>query len=256
MPEALVKLWNTVRYLKLLYPLLLVGALAGALRLPARRGRTFVVLALSGLLALSWLPVSWLNHYFLEGPYRNVLPEPEVDAIIVLSGSAARPMERYPYGLLLDSSIRRTRYAAFLAQGRPDTPVMACGPGFASAPAAPSIAREMGELLVGWGIERDRIWYEEAGVSTASQSAAAAEILRARGVRSVLVVTDAVHMRRAVGCFRRLGFEAYAGPSEVHSRVAAPSLSDLLPSPYLVLRSEEALREWVALAVYKLRGVI
>jgi len=254
--DLLHELWNAVRYLKLIYPALLLAAAWGAWRLPRQGSRRVVVLSLGALLALSWMPFSWLNNYLLEAPYRDIVAAPAADAIVVLSGASEPPSDRFPYTLALESTVRRTRYAAALALERPETPVLACGPGRDDDPSASSVAFEMGELLAGWGVERERIWLEEVGVSTASQSAEAAAILRAKGVRRILLVTDAFHMRRAEGCFRKQGFETYAAPSQFRARFDLPTLPELLPSPGDVRVNEEAFREWLALAVYKARGVI
>ncbi len=255
--DLLNDLWNAVRYLKLVYPALLMAAAWGAWRLPRQGPRRVVVGAVGALLALSWMPVAWLNNYLLESPYRDALMEPGVvDAIVVLSGASEPPSERFPYTLALESTVRRTRYAAELALRRPGTPVLACGPGRDDDPTTRSVALEMGELLAGWGVERERIWLEEVGVSTASQAAEAAAILRGRDVRRILLVTDAFHMRRAAGCFRKQGFETFGAPSQFRARFDLPTLPELLPSPGDVQVNEEAFREWLALAVYKARGVI
>ena len=257
MLELVTSFWNAIRYLKLVYPFVVFGLLWNVWRLPRSvRGRKPALLAFAALFALSWLPVAWLNNYALEAPYRATARAVAVDAIVVLSGAAAPPTPSFPYAVMLESTVRRTRQAAYLAQELPGTPVLTCGPRFPSAPDYPSVAHEMGEMLIGWGIESERIWLEEMGVSTASQSIEAAKLLRERGVRRILLVTDAAHMRRAAGCFRKAGFETIAAPSHVHSRSSPPRFVDFLPSPVAVLLNEEALREWLALAVYKARGVI
>lgn len=255
--ELLTDLWNGVRYLKLFYPLLVLAILWYAWKLPrGERCRKYVLTAALGLFIWSWFPVAWLNTYFLERPYRQASSAPSVDAIVVLSGAAAAPTPPFPYGVLLESTVRRTRQAAHLAEQLPDTPVMACGPEFSGAPRHESVAHEMAELLVGWGVQPERIWLEEVGVSTASQSVEAAKILRARGVKKILLVTDAFHMRRAAACFRKAGFETFAAPSHIHSQSNMPRLADFLPSTSAVALNEEAMREWLALTVYKIRGVI
>lgn len=249
-------LWNAVRYLKLIYPALLLAALWGAWRLPHQTSRRVTLSALGALLALSWMPVSWLNNYLLEAPYRDGLSVSSADAIVVLSGASQPPSKDFPYTLALESTVRRTRYAAELARRYPQLPVLVCGPARVDYPEGRSVAYEMGELLAGWGVERERIWFEETGVSTAMQASEAAGILRGKGVRRVLLVTDGFHMRRAAGCFRKQGFETFGAPSQFRARFDLPTLPDLIPSPGDVHSNEEAFREWLALAVYKMRGVI
>lgn len=202
------------------------------------------------------MPVAWVNNRLLEYPFVDLPEPPPADAIVVLSGAAEPPSAAFPYGVLLDSTARRTRYAAELGLRRGDLPILACGPHFSEAPEQLSVAAEMGLLLEGWGILADRIWLEQVGRSTAQQAQEAAPILRERGVRRILLVTDAFHMRRALGCFRKQGFEAFPAPSYFRAPPLPPRLVELIPSPGYVLHNEEALREWLALIQYKLRGAI
>lgn len=53
------------------------------------------------------------------------------------------------------------------------------------------------------GVPPDRILRSRRGVSTAEEAAQILPIVRARGVRSVLLVTTAPHSRRARMLFRR-----------------------------------------------------
>ena len=252
MLEILQQLWDALRYLKIFYPLLLAGGLAAAWRSP--RAARWTRWAMVVLLALSWAPVAWVNHRLLELPFVSLPEAPPVEAIVVLSGGAEEPSKRFPYAILLESTVRRARQAAELGRARPDLPILVCGPVFPRAPEHPSVAQEMGLLLRGWGISEDRIWLEQKGRSTSQQSVEAAAILRQKGARRILLVTDAFHMRRSLGVFRNQGLEAFPAPS--HFAATPLRAADLIPSSGAMLRNEEALREWLALAVYKARGAL
>jgi len=63
----------------------------------------------------------------------------------------------------------------------------------------------MRDLLVRLGVPRDRIVLESASLNTRDEAVLIAPMLRELGVDRVVLVTSAVHMRRAIGAFRAVG---------------------------------------------------
>ena len=243
-------------YLKFVYSLLLLSAFVLTLLLknPSRRWRLLVA-ALAALWVISWLPTAWLITGVLEGPYsKPIAPPPDAQAIVVLSGGAWPPDWRQPFPILLTSSTVRVRHAAWLYANWKQVPVLVCGSHFTLAPQLPPVSELMAELLIGWGVPSEQIWSESAGGSTYEQSVGAAAILRSLGVERIVVVTEAYHMRRALGCFRAQGFEASPAPCGFRSVPEPVRASHLLPGYRAIELNEEALREWAALAVYSLTG--
>src|SRR5207253_10713172 len=87
-----------------------------------------------------------------------------------------------------------------------------------------------------------------AGHTPHEEVAVLRPLLRARGVRRLILVTDGAHMRRAMGLVRDAGFDVVAAPV---AEVAAPTQ----PEPRLrLLRA--ALREGVALVYYHIAGYL
>ena len=66
-------------------------------------------------------------------------------------------------------------------------------------------ADSLADQLAAWGIARDRLVIEDAARNTHENATLSAAIVRARGWKSVLVVTSASHMYRAAGCTGRRG---------------------------------------------------
>jgi len=87
------------------------------------------------------------------------------------------------------------------------------------------------------GIPPAALLVEPTARDTRQNALAAAAMLRARGLRRALIVTQPFHMRRALACFRRVGVECQPLASE------SPAISMSL-----------ALRERVASLLYRLRG--
>jgi uncharacterized SAM-binding protein YcdF (DUF218 family) len=154
------------------------------------------------------------------------------DAVVVLAG---------------DPGYERTATAASLLEhGRGRLLIVTggeAGPG--------DSARSLREFAVGLGVPLDRIRMEEASRSTREEFVALVPILRAEGVRTVIVVTSPYHARRA----RLAARKALAGVT-VFVCPAAPSAW----TPHAWWRTAASRRvvltEYAKLAYYGLRGWI
>ncbi len=72
----------------------------------------------------------------------------------------------------------------------------------------PSEAEVMRDLALAAGVVEERLVLETESRSTLENARCSARIVRARGWTKALVVTDAVHLPRALMAFRALGIEA------------------------------------------------
>ncbi|MBE0623839.1 MAG: YdcF family protein [Burkholderiales bacterium] len=120
-------------------------------------------------------------------------------------------------------------------------------------------ARLEGEVLIGYamdlGIPRDRMLSTAKVQSTEQEAHAVADLLAARTAPStksrVLLVTSALHMRRARMLFARAGLETIAFPVDFKvSAGRAFTLLDLLPNAASLKLTETALRELYGFAFY------
>jgi len=160
------------------------------------------------------------------------------DAIVVLAGSGVMLS-----GQLTDSSLRRTvRGIALYRDGLAPLLVLSGAAGRTSESAARSV------LAGKCGVPDTAILASSAGHTTHEEIAALQPLLKARGVRRLILVTDGAHMRRAMGLVRDAGFEVLAAPV---SEVETPTR----PEPRLrLLRA--ALRESLALVYYHIAGYL
>jgi uncharacterized SAM-binding protein YcdF (DUF218 family) len=160
------------------------------------------------------------------------------DAIVVLAGSGVMLS-----GQLTDSSLRRTvRGIALYRDGLAPLLVLSGAEGRTSESAARSV------LAGKCGVPDTAILASSAGHTTHEEIAALQPLLKARGVRRLILVTDGAHMRRAMGLVRDAGFEVLAAPV---SEVETPTR----PEPRLrLLRA--ALREGLALVYYHIAGYL
>jgi uncharacterized SAM-binding protein YcdF (DUF218 family) len=95
-------------------------------------------------------------------------------------------------------------------------------------------------------------WREDRSRDTAENAAFSATMLRAAGVRRILLVTDAMHMARASAAFERAGLEVVSAPTMFFSQQPL-TLAACLPSAEGLRRSWYAIYELVGLVWYRAR---
>jgi uncharacterized SAM-binding protein YcdF (DUF218 family) len=97
-------------------------------------------------------------------------------------------------------------------------------------------------------------WIEDTSENTAQNAAHAAAILREAGIDRVLIVTDAMHMPRAMQIFSKTGLAAIPAPTDFRSRKSL-SVVDFIPSAASLQTSHYALHEWIGMAWYRLKAL-
>lgn len=231
--------------------LALTGVLAW--RWYPRLGKTLCATALACLYLLSTGVVSWLLAHPLEA-LEPVLPAGEhaAQAIVVLTAGRVRNSPEFGALAVPDYVAReRIAYAAHVYRRRP-LPLLVTG-GLASDSA--------GEEPLALGMQRalqhDYLipvqWVEGASKTTAENALYSAHILKAAGIDRVILVTDAVHMRRARRAFERAGLHVIPGPT-FYLEPSAFDASRLWPSMECLRRSYAALYEWAGLLAYEWRA--
>jgi uncharacterized SAM-binding protein YcdF (DUF218 family) len=152
------------------------------------------------------------------------------DAIVVLG---ARVL---PGGTPGASLARRADHAAALyRQGL--APVIVCSGGVEDAP--PSEAAAACARIAAQGVPSAALVLEERAQSTEENALYVAALMRARGWRSAIVVSDGYHLYRAQLLFAQAGVIAYPSPAQATAGPMTP-----------FERFARALREALALAWY------
>lgn len=188
----------------------------------------------------------------------NQYPDTGIDAlsraqaIVVLGGTIHMPTSRHENSGLIDPS-DRLLHALRLYRAEKAPVVVCSGGGFAET----SEAHVMGQLLQEWGVPAEAILLEERSLTTRENALFSYSILKARGIRHILLVTSAVHMPRAAAVFRKAGFEVTPAPADFRTGWGGGAgFWGWLPDAGYLMRSDLAVKEWVGLLVYRLRGWI
>jgi uncharacterized SAM-binding protein YcdF (DUF218 family) len=230
--------------------LLFVG-LAG-MALQRRRPVAGQRVVLAALVALLLLAMPLVPDLLLRGLEQGIEPaaaHPPPQAIVILgadAGPAGHPAHTQIGGLTL----QRLRGGAALAQ-ETRLPVLVTG-GVVS-PEGPPVAVLMANSLADDFSVTAR-WIEPASSTTWENAAFSAKILRREGIGTVLLVTHAFHMRRALIAFRAAGLLAVPAPV-----LAEPSEWQLraglfVPRASAWVSSYYALHEWIGCAWYALKA--
>jgi uncharacterized SAM-binding protein YcdF (DUF218 family) len=96
-------------------------------------------------------------------------------------------------------------------------------------------------------------WVEPASATTWENAAFSAAILRPAGIGSVIVVTHAWHMRRALIAFRAAGLVAVPAPLLAEHALHV-GIGSFVPRIGAWQRSYYALHEWIGGAWYAFRA--
>lgn len=220
------------------------------------------IVAGAGLAALAFLSSTGGARFFVTPVEQQTSPlqVPEragAQAIVVLAAGRLRAAPEYGGRDIPDYiTLARLRYAAHL-QRRTGLPLLVSGGNGASGvdPDADDRAYTKADAMAAALREDFGVpvkWIETRSRDTNENAAYSAALLRANGVKRILLVTDAMHMPRASAAFRRNGLDVISAPTMFFSH-QSQRLADWLPSAEGMRRSWYAVYELLGMAWYRLR---
>jgi uncharacterized SAM-binding protein YcdF (DUF218 family) len=219
-----------------------------------RIGRWLVVAGAAGFLLVAVLP---LDQWALA-PLENRFPaqqaaEPPVAGIIVLGGSldAALTADR---GMpsLGGAAERLTRFAS-LALRYPEARLVFTGGPSSNRPNGPPEADGVRVLLQSLGVPAGRVTFEAASRTTWENAVLALALVKPKPGETWRLITSAAHMPRAIGAFRKAGWQVIADPVGYKSyRDPADRGTSMLGERLALL--ETAAHEWLGLVAYAVSG--
>jgi len=210
-----------------------------------RIGRRLRVAAVVLVIVLGVLPTAWLLSSPLEGRFPVPADLDRIDGIIVLGGAERAGLSKFYRQPLLNTAADRLTTFLMLARRFPEARLVHSGD---SAPDSESaVARE---LLVGAGVDPKRIVFETKSRVTCESPRATLDLVAVDTSQRWLLVTSAMHMPRAVACFRAAGWDVTPYPTNF--RRGPDPFSFSLPENLQDV--DLAAHEWVGLLYYRLRG--
>lgn len=193
------------------------------------------------------------------------LPSGEVtqaDAIVLLGG--ATRAEVYPRTMteVNEAGDRLLLAASLFREGKAPL-IIASGGAIDWLGSETPEADGMREILEFMDIPAEAIITESSARNTYENAVLVREIAEEMGIRDILLVTSALHMPRSVGIFERQGFTVMPAPADFHATegdsgaaTANPGarLYHALPDAQHLAVSTRALKEYLGILVYRLRG--
>lgn len=231
--------------------LAVIGLLAVVLRLRISGLVTTVALATLVLAALSPLGNALLTP--LEQRYPELsYPDQGIDGIIVLGGSYDSVSHAYASVIVLEEDTEPMAVMVDLAHRYPGAKIIFSGGTNPSWGPGPSEAAIVKRYFVSFGIAAERISIEERSLTTEENARFTAQMVHPTPSSRWLLVTSAYHMPRAMGTFRKAGFNvvAFSVGQRTHgwdeSWWPASTATDNLR------RVDIAIHEWIGLIAYRL----
>ncbi|MDP1909618.1 MAG: YdcF family protein [Hyphomicrobium sp.] len=246
--------WAVMQPAMLLLILIVTGAVLLGTRYQ-RTGRGLVIAAavffvVGGLGPLS----SWMILPLEDRFPRTILGDRPVDGIIILGGSEDSRVAAGRGAHALNESAERMTEAAALARRYPNAKVVFTG-GSIEILGAPTVGADAAAIVLrDLGVGSDRLMRERKARNTAENAILAKQIADPKPGERWLLVTSAWHMPRAMGLFRKAGFDVEPWPSDY--RTAGPGDAWMLfASPVEgIRRLDFVVKEWLGLAVNRLTG--
>ncbi len=224
---------------------------------PAPITLALIILFVSGnATASNWLVQS------LEWQNIPTAELPTVDAIVVLGGGTRSQAYPRPDVDLTDAG-DRVWYGANLYRAGKAPKVIVSGGGIGWKENSTPESADMTKLLVAMGVTQTDIIADPASANTHENAINVQKILQSQNFRTILLVTSAIHMPRSLAIFKHLGMNAIAAPTDYHVsklEIDQPNVSlesailSLLPSEENLSQTTQAIREYIGILVYKLRG--
>ncbi len=227
--------------------LLLLWALFQFRKKRYKQGQRAILYAFTVIFASSTgCTASLLTHNLESQAKYTVKENVTYDAVILLGGLMEARSNPPSYNdaverLLVTYDVLRTNQAKFA--------IISSGIDGRGEPEASLLARQ----LRSWGIDESRLIVEDKSVNTHKNALYSKRIIEERKFQHVMLITSAMHMKRAEGCFRAVGLEPALLP--VDFRTAGRFYqAGLFPRARPLSDTTDAIREMVGWYAYRAVG--
>jgi len=218
---------------------------------PARKRSLRRLGGVCGVVALAWL---WLwstpvaSHALRSrieaqaGPNTVAQVTPAALAVVLGGGVGGARPEGRPYPDL-ESAADRVWHAARLYRARKARLIVLSGGSVRPEEGAEALAMQV--LLRDLGVPETATLLEARSTTTAENARFTAQRLQQRGVTTIILVTSALHMRRARAEFERAGLTVNSAPTDFESLGRRCVARDWLPNSEALDGSARAFKELV-----------
>lgn len=219
-----------------------------------RKGRAVIVFValLFTLIGISPLPLRMASDLEDRFPRPAMIPSNVVGAIL-LGGSFNRPISAERGLVVYNLACSRIIEFAQLAHKHPNLRLVYTGGGV-PVNGGQSESELLRKVYQEMGIDASRIIFEDKSTDTIANAKLSFELVKPQKGESWLLVTSALHMPRAMGLFRKAGWDVVAYPVDYHAK---PSDHHVLVNSDLLLGLmawRYSSREWAGMVKNYLSG--
>lgn len=204
-------------------------------------GRTLATLSLTILLILS-LPVTGnalLQSLETASPI-NEAQLKEVQAIVILGGGTNSQAPEFGHEDTVNRwTLQRLHYGAYLQQLTGKPILVTGGAPFGGRAEADAMAETLQRDL-----HAKNIWTEDQSKDTSGNAVYSAAILKQHGIKQIAVISQALHLPRAIKLFELQGLTAYPAPTGYTNEDNEPVIR-WLPKASALDKSSIALKEYL-----------
>lgn len=239
------------------YPLFLLISIVAALKLKASKFKYIYTTFLISILIIS----SNTGFNFLIRPLEDRHPHvplnsvEQSDVVVVLSGMV-NPITRFPDRTeFLGNADRIIAAKDLWANGKAKKILITGGTGLLNQSIKPE-AILLQQWLIDQGVSAEAIYVEEKSRNTAENAIYSARIISKMGWKKIILVTSAFHMARSVMTFRKAGVTVTPFPVDYKSNQIYRGPEVFFPGPSNLLYSSYAIKEYIGIVAYWLKGYI
>jgi uncharacterized SAM-binding protein YcdF (DUF218 family) len=177
----------------------------------------------------------------------------EAQAIVVLDAGIRFPDRTRRRAELDLDSMRRCVHAAELYHQGNSCPVVVTGGAIDPGGSGVVVADVLGEFLQRLGVKPADILFERTSRSTRENARECGALLADHRIDRIVLVTDATHLPRAVGCFRKEGFQVYPSGCYYLATEWRWNVSAFVPNPSAAQSFRAVCHEWIGMGWYAVR---
>ena len=208
---------------------------------------------------------AWIARFLVSSLEWQNIPSvelPTAQAIVVLGG-ATRAAYEPRTTVDLSEAGDRVIYAAQLYRDKKAPIILASGGRIDWSGGGTPESEDIAKLLEFMGVESKDIIQDPDSLNTYQNAVNTKKILSKRNINSILLVTSAMHMPRSLAIFKHQGFEVTPAPTdflvtkdELKAIGSTPksAILNLLPDSKNLERFTLAMKEYIGMVVYRLRG--
>ncbi len=216
--------------------------------------RRLLMAGVAGYVVCGYSPLGQWMVLPLEERFRRPDLPPQIAGILILGGFESASVGQARGELSLNEAGERLTEALLVAKARPEARVVFTGGDGSMLRVSVSAAGAVGRFLVQMGIAPERIVLEGESRTTFENAVFVKRLVDPKPGETWLLVTSAFHMPRAMGTFRKAGFEVVSWPSDYRTR-GVEDRWEFFSNPSQGLeRVDFAFKEWVGLIAYRLSG--